>query len=124
MLRLFSSKLGFLVVAALMYGAPRVDAVGCFSGGETGDCSSAISGFCNMAAGIPYNAGQSITSCTNLNGFRCNFAMDNTGGGGAELGVQQCIDDMTATNNGCNGHGGIRADGVFHLTLDPNAGAC
>lgn len=48
----------------------------------------------------------------------------NTGGGGFQIGQQECIDDMTATNNGCGGHGGIRADGTFQLTLDPNAGAC
>lgn len=52
------------------------------------------------------------------------MAVTNTGGGGAQIGQQECIDDMTATNNGCNSHGGIRADGSFQLTLDPNTGAC
>jgi hypothetical protein len=52
------------------------------------------------------------------------MAVTNTGGGGSSIGVQQCKDDMIATNNGCNSHGGIRADGNFQLTLDPNAGAC
>jgi len=108
----------------LMYGAPRVGAVGCFSGGQAGDCSGAISAFCNKFAGITYDAGDSMSDCTNETGFRCNLAIKNTGGGGAEIGVQECIDDMTATNNGCDSHGGIRADGVFQLTLDPNAGAC
>ena len=52
------------------------------------------------------------------------MAIQNTGSGGPTIGVQQCIDDQTATNNGCSGRGGIRADGGFQLTLDPNAGAC
>lgn len=52
------------------------------------------------------------------------MAVQNTGGGGSEIGVQQCTDDMDATNNGCSSNGGIRADGNFQLTLDPNGGAC
>lgn len=48
----------------------------------------------------------------------------NTGGGGAQMGQQQCINNMIATNNGCGGRGGVRADGNFQLTLDPNTGAC
>lgn len=53
-----------------------------------------------------------------------SMAVQNTGGGGSSIGVQECTDAMVATNNGCNGYGGIRADGSFLLTLDPNAGAC
>lgn len=30
-----------------------------------------------------------------------------------------CQADLLVTNNGCNGHGGIRQDGNFLLTVDP-----
>ncbi|KAJ7902031.1 hypothetical protein B0H14DRAFT_3422681 [Mycena olivaceomarginata] len=113
-----------IIVVALAALAPSVAAVGCFSGGQAGDCSAAIGPICNMVNGVSFAAGQTVSTCVDTNGIRCNMAVVNTGGGGAQIGQQECIDDMTATNNGCNGHGGIRADGVFQLTLDPNTGAC
>ncbi|KAF7341229.1 hypothetical protein MVEN_01858400 [Mycena venus] len=113
-----------IITAALVAFAPSVAAVGCFSGGQTGDCSAAIGPICSMVNGVSFAAGQTISTCVNTNGIRCNMAVVNTGGGGSQIGQQECIDDMTATNNGCDSHGGIRADGNFQLTLDPNAGAC
>ncbi|KAJ6587143.1 hypothetical protein DFH09DRAFT_1075143 [Mycena vulgaris] len=113
-----------IIAVALAAFAPSVSAVGCFSGGQAGDCSAAIGGICGQVNGFVFGAGQTISTCVDVNGFRCNMAVQNTGGGGAQIGTQECIDDMTATNNGCDSHGGIRADGNFQLTLDPNTGAC
>ncbi|KAJ6594141.1 hypothetical protein B0H19DRAFT_1094058 [Mycena capillaripes] len=113
-----------IIIAALAAFAPSVAAVGCFSGGQAGDCSAAIGPICSMVNGVSFGNGQTISTCVNTNGIRCNMAVTNTGGGGSQIGQQECIDDMTATNGGCNGHGGIRADGNFQLTLDPNTGAC
>ncbi|KIJ41806.1 hypothetical protein M422DRAFT_68171 [Sphaerobolus stellatus SS14] len=113
-----------IVALALVGLVPSANAVGCFSGGQAGDCSGAIAQICNMVNGVSFSAGQTISTCVNENGFRCNMAVTNTGGGGSQIGAQECTDDMVATNNGCNSHGGIRADGNFQLTLDPNAGAC
>ncbi|PPQ79140.1 hypothetical protein CVT25_002873 [Psilocybe cyanescens] len=118
------SQLKAIVAVAILALAPSANAVGCFSGGQTGDCSGAINDICSRVNGVAFGAGQVISSCTNFNGYRCNMAVHNTGGGGSSIGFQQCVDDMTATNNGCGAHGGIRADGNFQLTLDPNAGAC
>ncbi|KAF8183218.1 hypothetical protein K438DRAFT_1975090 [Mycena galopus ATCC 62051] len=113
-----------IITVAIVAFAPSVAAVGCFSGGQAGDCSPAIGGICAQVNGFTFAHGQTISTCVNTNGIRCNMAVKNTGGGGSQIGQQECIDDMTATNTGCNGHGGIRADGNFQLTLDPNAGAC
>ncbi|KAJ7029192.1 hypothetical protein B0H16DRAFT_1538676 [Mycena metata] len=113
-----------IVTVAVVVLTPSVTAVGCFSGGQAGDCSAAIGGICAQVNGFTFAQGQTISTCVDTNGFRCNMAVTNTGGGGSQIGQQECIDDMTATNNGCNGHGGIRADGNFQLTLDPNTGAC
>ncbi|KAF9024380.1 hypothetical protein BDZ89DRAFT_125816 [Hymenopellis radicata] len=113
-----------IIIGALAALASSVAAVGCFSGGQAGDCSAAIGPICAMVNGVSFANGQTISTCVDASGFRCNMAVTNTGGGGSQIGQQECIDDMTATNNGCDSHGGIRADGNFQLTLDPNTGAC
>ncbi|KAJ7288800.1 hypothetical protein C8J57DRAFT_522184 [Mycena rebaudengoi] len=115
------TSLATLVTLALV---SSVSAVGCFSGGQAGDCSAAIDGICSQVNGHAFGNGETIATCVDTNGIRCNMAVQNTGGGGAQMGKQQCVDNMLATNNGCNGHGGIRQDGNFLLTLDPNTGAC
>ncbi|KAF8188769.1 hypothetical protein K438DRAFT_1971945 [Mycena galopus ATCC 62051] len=107
------SVLPILTVAIVTF-APSAAAIGCFSGGQAGGCSAAIGGVCAQVNGFAFAQGQTIST----------MAVQNTGGGGSQIGQQECLDDMTATNNGCNGHCRIRADGNFQLTLDPNAGAC
>ncbi|KAF8184717.1 hypothetical protein BJ912DRAFT_1043628 [Pholiota molesta] len=102
--------------------ASNVNAVGCFSGGQVGDCSSAIDGFCNNGHTIAGN--KVLTSCVNVNNYHCNFKIENTSGTSMSISKAVCQADLLVTNNGCDGHGGIRQDGNFLLTIDPNAGSC
>ncbi|KAJ7288763.1 hypothetical protein C8J57DRAFT_1642955 [Mycena rebaudengoi] len=109
------ASLATLVTLAL---ASSVSAVGCFSGGQAGDCSAAIDGICSQVNGHAFGNGRRSPPALIL------MESANTGGGGAPMGKQQCVDNMSATNGGCNGHGSIRQDRNFLLTLDPNTSAC
>ncbi|KDR73922.1 hypothetical protein GALMADRAFT_157759 [Galerina marginata CBS 339.88] len=68
--------------------------------------------------------GASVTECFNVNNYHCDFTVKNTAGQAQSISTSICEADMLVTNNGCNGHGGIRVDGNFQLTVDPNAGSC
>ncbi|KDR73919.1 hypothetical protein GALMADRAFT_250609 [Galerina marginata CBS 339.88] len=103
--------------------SPDIANVGCFGGGQVGDCSSVINSFCTPDFNnVP--GGASVTECFNVNNYHCDFSVKNTASQSQSISTALCEADMLVTNNGCNGHGGIRADGNFQLTVDPNAGSC
>ncbi|KJA14791.1 hypothetical protein HYPSUDRAFT_220326 [Hypholoma sublateritium FD-334 SS-4] len=120
-MHVYLKTIAALAIVALV---PSTNAVGCFSGGQAGDCSTAIAEICGQVNGVTFNEGESVATCANVGDFHCNLVVANNAGDGSAISTEECTADMTATNNGCHSHGGIRADGNFLLTLDPNAGSC
>ncbi|TDL14476.1 hypothetical protein BD410DRAFT_797168 [Rickenella mellea] len=108
-------------VLSLFAVAAVVNGEGCFSGGQSGDCSSIIGSFCNNLGGNMFS-GETRTRCFNVNGFKCDMRIINEGGSRVPD-VNACFDAMSLESSGCS-TGGIKTINGFQFTLDPNTGSC